>query len=342
MGNTAPKCRAPGVDCGNRTWHPTGMCHLHVNATAPQGTAQTPRFGGATPQSPSYSYGANPSEPQAIMDAARDAFPDLDDEVHPRSLRQQVVSTLQSAVSIEAYRCFPQTADVEQSTRNEMLEINYRNITQSLVPSPVTLTDAEAGMISRSSEDSFGRGMDESRALASYGLRKEWELGRSLGFDNDENGVPYSADFSQYCGNNQRYFSRVVGDEFVRQMNHYDDIVVDVRGRQFHSEPNPAFADAPTQYGYAPQQETPAPRGGGGDLKGEAASALKEMGKAFGRWSVNQVRDTPRRVNNMREDARARDEEIRRRMREREDRIIREEEVHRAKAARRRRTGIPW
>ena len=57
---------------------------------------------------------------------------------------------------------------------------------------------------------------------------------------------------------------------------------------------------------------------------------------------MNQVRDTPRRVNNMREDARARDEEIRRRMREREDRIIREEEVHRAKAARRRRTGIPW
>lgn len=336
MGKQAPSCMAKGTNCSNRTWHPSGVCHVHLNAgftaTDAPGNTWTPPDSNP-PRSSQYGYGANPSDAGAVMESARGAFPDMGGEVHPRTIRNQVVNTLQSAVSIEAYRQFPKTVDVVDSTRDEMIKVYYSDMVHSLVPSPVTISDRDAQMISRSSEDSYGRGMDESRALASYGLRKEWELARSLGFDSDENRVPYSDDFGQYCANNQRYFSRVVSDEFMRQMNHYHDIVSDVMGRRdagYGRQQPPMTSSAPA-HDYTPQAQS--------DERSEAASALKEFSKIVGRWGVNKVKQTPQKVNNMREDMRARDERARQERIAREDRLIREEAVARAKESRRRRTG---
>lgn len=336
MGSTAPRCRAEGVNCGNRTWHPSGLCHLHVNME--MGSRSSAPFpGGDAPRPSSYGYGASPHDPSGVMESARGAFPDMIGEVHPRSMREQVVNTLQSAVSIEAYRQFPKTVDVVDSTRDEMIKVYYSELVQSLVPSPVTISDRDARMVSHSSEDSYGRGLDESRALASYGLRKEWELARSLGFDNDENRVPYSDDFSQYCANNQRYFSRVVSDEFMRQMNHYHDIVSDVMGRRTagygQESPMTTSAAASAQGQYTPRT---------GEGRSEAADALKEISKMVGRWGMNKARNVPGKMREMKQERKQWEEDARRARMAEEDRLIREEMVARARESRRRRTGSIW
>lgn len=343
MGNQAPLCMANGTGCRNRTWHPSGMCYPHLKAGFSRNSAPsdwTPPTT-APPRSGQYSYGANPHDPSAIMDSARGAFPEMSQEAHPRVLRDQVVNTLQSAVGIEAYRRFPETANVEDSARDEMLKIGYADTVRGLVPSPVTFSDHDATMIARSSDDQYGRGLDESRALASYGLRKEWELARSLGFTSDENRVPYGDDFNNYCFNNQQYFSRVVSDEYVRQMNHYHDIVADVNGRygsaSQYAEP-PMTRSAPSEYDYVPSAQYQ----NSGEGASEAVEALKSIGKLFGKAAWNGVRSTPRKVNNFRERVSEMEAESARHRRESEDNLIREEAVYRAKADRARRTGSLW
>lgn len=226
MGREAPRCIQD--NCANLTWDESGLCHVH------QGRAST-RFG--DPFSDPSIFAPNISNgPTGFVDRGElakdleDVFPDLQ-EIDTVSINDQSENTIRSAVSIEVYRRFPECDHPDPEERNRLLLNSKWEMVEMNEVTPVTFDNDDAALISSSSEDMYGRSMEDSMALASYGLRREWELSRSMGLEEDQNGIRYGRSFSEYCDSYNQHVKKIIDDEFDRQMIHYPRIVKEATGR---------------------------------------------------------------------------------------------------------------
>lgn len=258
--NFAPECN--DTNCTRTTWSPSGFCphHDHANKV----NLQSP---GRLEQSiaPATVSGTKSSSEKAAKVTMKRVFPDISEDFGTDAVRDQVNLTIQSAVSIDVYRKFPNIDVADKAARENALR-QYRNeLVEACRISPVEYTDESAEILSRSSTDLFGRSLDDSVDLASYGIMKEYQIARLTGKTQDSNGVSYRMNYEDYCDRVNDHISHIVGEEFDNQLSSYSDIVKEVTGKDAHADyrSDGAQSSAPTQRidqgGYGQTQTIDAP-----------------------------------------------------------------------------------
>lgn len=218
---TAPKCQQEG--CNNPTWY--GLCHHHQSG-APSGVPASNGTSIGSPASPSVNFihYANVSD---LWSDLLGAFPDAGDVVQPKTIRQEALDTLSSAVDNEAYRRFPSLDVADYNEREELVAQMREKMVDDLLPEVSHVTGSEARELSYSSADQYGRSAEDSRYLASYALNVEWECHRIMGGADNvsyeqfvKNAVPDMRDAIDMA------FRRNLGEfnEIIRQVSHREPL----------------------------------------------------------------------------------------------------------------------
>lgn len=249
-GFAAPKCNYSG--CTNHTWNPEGMCHHHVGMSP---DASVDKVNGMKESAVPASSADDSDIAREIHSQTQRAFPDISSQVHPQSIREQSVIALRSAVSIDVYRRFPETDVESHETRMSALKQYHHELIERAHISGSDIEDEKASNLSYSSVDQYGRSFDDSVSLASYGVRKEWELAHAMDVKRDEDGVPYGDSYEEYASGISKSFDNAVSDEYMRQLIRYPRIIEEVSGRKPLCS-DPIFPDQRTEFG--PLQSEPA------------------------------------------------------------------------------------
>lgn len=224
MAIQAPLCRYSG--CGNRTWE--GLCFHHKSGGAPGSTDDS-----SIPSSIPTPYFWTHNSHDSIADtwtALVDVFPDINNVIHPYNVRDQIVSLLTASTSTECYRLVSGTDVVDYDERNKRISGVISTTVDQLHLQPNILSDEDAVFLSNSSYDSLGRSISDSRELASYGLRMEWELGRMMKVPADPNGVDYRIPFEDFCNVTAPYMDQEVKLQSMKEMSRYPDIIESLSG----------------------------------------------------------------------------------------------------------------
>jgi hypothetical protein len=152
------------------------------------------------------------------------AFPDAGDVVQPKTIRQEALDTLSTAVDAEAYRRFP-SLDVSDYNERETLIAQMREeLVTDLLPEASHVTGAEAKELSYSSADQYGRSAEDSRYLASFALNAEWECHRMMGQQSD-------ISFEQFVQNGIPEMREAIDMSFRRNLSEFSEIIRQTSGR---------------------------------------------------------------------------------------------------------------
>lgn len=321
-GYAAPQCNYPG--CTKPTWNPEGMCHVHLGATVPAHNENIDRMSArATPPL----SGTTSGSPDNIHSQASAAFPDMGSEVHPQAIREQSIIALRSAVSVDVYRRFPQTDLEDSESRMGALKQYHHELVERAHIIPQDIDDEAAVSMSYSYEDEYGRGFDESVNLASYGVLKEWELARSMGVKQDEDGAEYGDSYSDYCNEVARKMDNAVSDEYMRQLIRYPRIIEEVSDRKPRCS-DPIFPDQRVEFEPLPPESAPRikAQGQGPPQRPVASKVASSTGDTLRRAGDGALRFISDRVQQYNEDKPLRQERARQARRERDERTRRREE----------------
>lgn len=223
MAIDAPFCARSG--CRNRTWEQ--LCYAHREQLS--GGENTDVLGGGVP--PAQEQYEFHDSPAAVWAQVSAAFPDTGDIVHPAMVREQVTNTLRAAVSLESYRQFMELDVLDAAERDTRARGLVEGLVEELRVLPLSLSDGDAVELSYSSLDQYGRGVEESRGLAAYGLKMEWELGGLMGFQTNHIGVPYNIPFPEYCQLAQEELQGVVVEQAKMELGRYPTIIATLTGR---------------------------------------------------------------------------------------------------------------
>lgn len=224
MGN-APNCEWPG--CNNTTWSPDRRCPVHRGK----------KFNGEQDESVDRSFGVPVTSQDAsassseIHSNVKRAFPDISDRVHPESIREQSVNNLRAAVSIEVFRKFPDADLEDPDQRDAQLKHIHSYIVENALPTDVDMDDDTAEILSTATDDMYGSGYEDSVGLTSYGIRREWDLARSMNIENDRDGIPYGNSYDEYLESVDGKFQEEASNEYMRQVARFPHIVHSVSNR---------------------------------------------------------------------------------------------------------------
>lgn len=220
MSIKAPLCSYDG--CRNSTWD--GLCYAHIGATS------------AAPGSP---FVGRPVRASKIPDASvpevwsdvSNVFTDVDDVVSVNSIRDQIRATVTAAVSLEAYRHFKKIDVADPNQRNRMALMLRQTISQQMTPEAISISRGDAIDLINSSSDEFGRSIDDSAGLISYGLVKEWQMGRANAGALSPDGTPYdngADDFITVVSTGE--MQSIINKQFGRELSRFDSIVTETTG----------------------------------------------------------------------------------------------------------------
>lgn len=215
----APKCQSEG--CNNPTWHI--YCHHHQG-----GAAGAPSTAAATIGSPVAPSSLNFMHYTNVSDLWTDllgAFPDAGDVVQPKTIRQEALDTLSTAVDAEAYRRFPAIDVADYNERESLIAQMREQLVTDLLPEASHVTGWEARELSYSSADQYGRSAEDSRYLASFALNAEWECHRIMGQQSD-------ISFEQFVQNGVPEMREAIDMSFRRNLNEFAEIIRQTSGRE--------------------------------------------------------------------------------------------------------------
>lgn len=204
MGAGAAICRKD--DCDNLTYDL--FCYLHEDGS--NGRAYSPgverieRLGAG-------SYGSY--EPLSIAKTGsgvavqvwsetKKVFSDLQDEIAPAGIRDQVRAYAEGAATTTALRFAErERLEVDANRRDQKIEALTSEVITALVPTSDIVEQEDAEFISNSiPTDGLGgfSDYDDARAIISYGIRKEWELGQSGVYATSADGIPYDIPYENF------------------------------------------------------------------------------------------------------------------------------------------------
>lgn len=159
------------------------------------------------------------------------AFPEVSDRVSTESVARQVEETVRSAISVEVYRKFPALDVPDPQMRDQYARYLEDELISSLNVESSKISVSRAEQLLKSSNDRYGRGIDESAELANYGLRCEWELARLLETDRDRNGIPYNLGYDEYVHLVQQRHEDAIRDQLATELSRFDQIIREISDR---------------------------------------------------------------------------------------------------------------
>lgn len=189
----AHRCR----DCGNLTFDV--FCHLHDGSGSNGGysasLSRIEKLGGSS------SAVASPISTQSIGVATqvwaetKRVFPDLQDEISTAGIREQVRNYAEGAATTAALRfARNERLETDVNARDKKISSFTQEALVGLKPSSYVISQDDAEFVANSvPTDGLGGFSDfeDARAILSYGIRKEWELGRASGERNSSDNIPY-------------------------------------------------------------------------------------------------------------------------------------------------------
>lgn len=223
MGN-APHCKA----CNNPTWSPSGYCHLHGHMAGSNGHQQQQQSAreAYAPQSD----GRYLTDPHAISKSFTKVFDEIDIAT-PYNMNAASEQTIKGFVSLEALRRFPESDVQDPAERAQILQkIESEIIDEVQTYEATNYSDDMMIGFRDSSEDQYGMGTDEAMIIASFAMRREWEMGRAAGETENSRGIPYSLPLEKYMLHHRAHLQNVARVEFRRNLAYYPQIIKDATG----------------------------------------------------------------------------------------------------------------
>ena len=214
----APKCQYEG--CQNPTWHI--YCHHHQGGASGKASTAAATIGSPATPTLNFLHYANVSD---LWSDLLGAFPDAGDVVQPKTIRQEALDTLSTAVDAEAYRRFPSLDVPDYNEREALIAQMREQLVIDLLPEASHVTGSEARELSYSSADQYGRSAEDSRYLASFALNSEWECHRIMGQNVD-------ASFEQFVQNGLPEMREAIDMSFRRNLSEFADIIRQTSGRE--------------------------------------------------------------------------------------------------------------
>jgi len=140
--------------------------------------------------------------PTQIWSDTKKVFIDIQDQISPEGIRNQVRSYAESAATTSALRfARDERLEIDAEARDRHIEGFTSEIVEGLVPTGDLVSQEDAEFISNSiPADGLGGfdDYDDARAIIAYGIRKEWELGNAENIKESSDSIPYDIPYEKF------------------------------------------------------------------------------------------------------------------------------------------------
>lgn len=210
MGAGSAKCKHD--TCGNSTTSLYCWRHWYLNYADSEESARSGRLDRLSKQSKAAIaeqqssatstdvYEA--STPTQIWSDTKKVFIDIQDQIEPEGIRNQVRAYAESAATTAALRfARGERLEIDPVARDKHIEGFTSEVIEGLVPPSDLTTQEDAEFISNAiPSDGLGgfSDYDDARALIAYGVRKEWELANAEGIRESADGIPYDIPYEKF------------------------------------------------------------------------------------------------------------------------------------------------
>lgn len=140
--------------------------------------------------------------PTQIWSDTKKVFMDIQDQIEPEGIRNQVRSYAEGIATTASLRfAKDERLEVDTDLRDRHIEGFTSEIVEGLVPTGELVAQEDAEFISGSvPADGLGgfADYDDARAIISYGIRKEWELANAERIKESADEIPYDIPYDKF------------------------------------------------------------------------------------------------------------------------------------------------